>query len=314
MLFSIGESICKKLPVTYYYARILNDLILKPFGLDDTSKHFTLDLNSFQALKANNPELKQEDFYFVRKNPTSSTPLPYFTATNTLNYPIGTDAPLNNVFHFEITPLYVGTAQQLQLQVNGANTAFGGGFVSPLAFNFPPAGQAPTSNSNGGVTVSQSTALKFTLSDIIGSSGAAYGTIIDDMHPKLSIVSPTFHYFPPSISDQPSISYNFVDGGNLEGTGIVALLQRQFTNIIAFINTEYALGTESCGTFEGVDTQVTRLFGFQSTSKPTKFDFEEVPQFHSITDYLEFEHKAKSKEHSKLYHGLPTKKIKYECS
>jgi len=311
MLFSIGESICKKLPVTYYYARILNDLILKPFGLDDTSKHFTLDLHSFLALKANNPELKKEDFYFMRKNPTFGTPLPYFSATNTLNYPIGPDAPINNVYHFEMTPLYVGTAQQLQLQVNDANVVFGGGFIPPLAFNFPPAGQTPTSNSNGTVNVSQSSALQFTLSDVIGSSGAAYGSAIDDMYPKLSIVSPAFNYFPPSIDHpeiQASINYHFVDGGNLEGTGIAALLQRQFTNIIAFINTGYALGTESSATFEGVDGLVTRLFGFPPTSKPHKSDFEEIPQFNSVSDYLEFEHKSKSKDHSKLYDGVPTKK------
>lgn len=98
----------------------------------------------------------------------------------------------------------------------------------------------------------------FCLSDVIGSSGAAPGSVLYEIGcPSLF---PEFDYWPPRTAGAGSTAcYSFVDGGDLENTGIVPLLRRQYPVIIACVNTSTAMG--SPGAVDNIDTQIATLFG-----------------------------------------------------
>jgi hypothetical protein len=75
-------------------------------------------------------------------------------------------------------------------------------------------------------------------------------------------VFPEFSYWPlVNIGQEQACTYSFGDGGILENTGIVPLLRRQYKVIFAFVNTPYPVGCTDEGCYEGVDGQITRLFG-----------------------------------------------------
>ena len=178
---------------------------------------------------------------------------PYFIANATQVYPTGLID--NNIRrHFEYTPLYSGTSQLFTNDLPTGRT-FGGGYLSSFGFD----SHTPTSSKNP-TTVTTPDPI-FLLSDVIGSSGAAPGAELDKIG-LTDVGFPEFNYWPPDkIGQIPSYRYSFVDGGNLEDTGIVALLRRQYPYIIAFVNAELPIGSTSDGAVDGISGQVSRLFG-----------------------------------------------------
>lgn len=245
-LLLIGHELARDPPLNRLYARLLNALLLRPFGLDSTGTFFSLDPVAVAEILARNPALAAEKFYTARPN------RPYFIAGATQIYPLGKDQILR---HFEFTPLYAGTPQLFRGAGPGG-LDIGGGYVQSLAFGSstpsPP-------DVDGYVTVPTPEPL-FTLSDIMGSSGAAPGVLLDYFHRPEWF--PEFSHWPAvNVGRERATSYSFVDGGNLENTGIVPLLRRQYPIILAFVNSAAPLGSASGGCVDGVDGQISRLFG-----------------------------------------------------
>lgn len=250
---SIAGSIARGVPSNRLYARILNAIYCDPFAIDDVNRFFSLDAESVAALIANNPGLTDDDFYVVRDN------RPYLVAGATQIYP--TDKQLV-MRHFEYSPLYDGTEQ---LFPNGTpNGPFGGGFVQNFAMD-SSAPQKPDAQQL--VTVS-APLHRFTISDMMGSSGAAPGSILDNL--GLPSLFAEFHYWPPQSAgatpDPTTQKLSIVDGGDLENTGIVAMLRRQYPVIVCCVNTSTPMNPDwktnpTKGTYEGIDYQIAMLFG-----------------------------------------------------
>jgi hypothetical protein len=99
----------------------------------------------------------------------------------------------------------------------------------------------------------------FRLSDVIGSSGAAPGSFLDQL--GVPVLFPEFYTWPLGAgATPPAVCSSIVDGGDLENTGIVALLRRQYPLIVAFVNSEVVFG--QTGTYPlGIDPCVSALFG-----------------------------------------------------
>ena len=262
-----------KLPFDKIWARILNDLILAPFALDDKSTYFSLDLATVNQIVANNPGLAQTNFYTLRDNQ------PYIFAGGTQIYPSAAASPRGDLVrslpparsraargavgltgqilrHFEYSPAYVGTSQLFSgAGCGGAD--FGGGFLQSFGFDSP----APTSAPQQNLAQVTTPAFQFLLSDVIGSSSAAIAGFLDEY--GLDAVFPEFSYWPlVDIGQEEACTYSFGDGGILENTGIVSLLRRQYKVIFAFVNSPYPVGSTEDGCYKGVDGQITRLFGF----------------------------------------------------
>lgn len=260
-------------PFDKIWARILNDLILAPFALDDTSTYFSLDLATVNQIVANNPGLAQTNFYTLRDNQ------PYVFAGGTQIYPSAATLPRGDLVralpparskaargavgltgqffrHFEYSPAYVGTSQLFSgAGCGGAD--FGGGFLQTFGFDSP----APTSPPQQNVAQVTTPSFQFLLSDAIGSSSAAIAAYLDEY--GLDAVFPEFSYWPMvKIGQEEACTYSFGDGGVLENTGIVSLLRRQYKVIFAFVNSPYPIGSSEDGCYKGVDGQITRLFGF----------------------------------------------------
>jgi len=201
--------------------------------------------------------------------------------------------------------MYVGTPQKFTLLVNNKQLPFGGGFIQPCAFNLPTTGRSLDSNDQ--IEVDNEEKIKFTLSDMMGSSGCAYGEFVNNYINIFSSFSPKFTYFdpnPPQNEANPATDYTFVDGGCLENTGIVPLLQRQYKTIFAFINSPIAFTKIGypCG---GMDSQVSRLFGVteKTRNEPESPLSRPLNKSHNVNDVPQFEHE----EQYSSYRGLVEK-------
>lgn len=255
---ALAGSIVSGVPSNRWYARILNSVYCQPFGIDDEDHFFALDDATVAAIVANNtPGLDAGDFYVARAN------RPYMVAGATQIYPTEKNLVMR---HFEYSPLYAGTEQ---LFPNGAPTGpFGGGFVQAFAMD----SSAPQKPAAGGLITADAPLHRFTISDLMGSSGAAPGSVLDKLgRPSLFA---EFHYWPPqsagAVPDPTTQKMSIVDGGDLENTGIVAMLRRQYPVIVCCINTstpmdpDWQTNTKDKGTYQGIDAQIAALFGFPS--------------------------------------------------
>jgi hypothetical protein len=267
---SIAGSLLSGVPSNRLYARILNSVYCGPFDIDDVNKFFSLDAASVAAVIANNsPGLTVDDFYVVRPN------RPYLVAGATQIFP--TDEHLV-MRHFEYSPLYDGTEQLFPAGSLPNGYSFGGGFLQTFAMD-SSAPQKP--NAQGLITV-DAPLHRFTISDMMGSSGAAPGSILDKL--GLPSLFAEFHYWPPQnagATPDPTVQkLSIVDGGDLENTGIVAMLRRQYPVVICCVNTSTPLNPDwktnpTKGTYEGVDAQISGLFGFMASTTTASREIRE---------------------------------------
>ncbi|HET7437361.1 MAG TPA: hypothetical protein VFN10_21830 [Thermoanaerobaculia bacterium] len=247
-------------PSNRLYARMLNALLVNPFNVSDLDRFFALDPDSIATLLQNNPGLTANDFYFMRPR------RPYLVCGATQIYPVDHDLEMR---HFEYSPLYDGTPHFFP---SGTPTGpFGGGYMENFAFD---SSNPQTPDAQGLITV-DAPLHRFTISDMMGSSGAAPGSVLDSLgFPSLFA---EFHYWPPrsagAVPDPTTQKMSIVDGGDLENTGIVAMLQRRYPVIVACINTSTPMNPNwdrnnpsdhAAGTYEGIDFQVAGLFGHQT--------------------------------------------------
>lgn len=243
------------LPFNRIYSRVLNSILLGPFNLNSTYTFFSLDEAAIQNILKNNPNLTQSNFYPVRPD------RPYFIAGATQIYPTDENEVMR---HFEYTPLYVGTPQLFSGEgQDGAD--IGGGFVQSFAFD----SATPTVVPNATNLVRVPTPSEyFLLSDMMGSSGAAPASVLDCI--SLANLFPEFQYWPAvNLGDEAAVTYSFADGGDFENTGIVSLLGRQYRAIIAFVNTSLPIGSPDDQCYNGIDGQISRLFGLMPPCDPS---------------------------------------------
>lgn len=195
---------------------------------------------------------------------------PFFIANGSLATNLG---PYQRLWQFEYTQQYVGTpqsiipaimalrhmpaAQQTRLPVltQSAAPVAGGGWVDVAGFD----STSPRIGGRQATVTPPSSDWTFRLSDVIGSSGAAPGSYLDVL--DFPVLFPEFYTWPLGAGATPAaVCTSIVDGGDLENTGIVALLRRQYPLILAFVNSEVVFG--QTGTYPlGIDPCVSALFG-----------------------------------------------------
>ena len=249
------------IPVDKLYSRLLNSAFLLPYNLADTSTLFTLNQASAQAIRARNPDLAGR-FYMPRAG------RPFLIVGGTQIYqpnqpqqtPVA-EIGAQQVFRsIEYTPLYSG-APQLVEQGPPTNLPYGGGYVESFAFDTP----APTSRSGDIARVPQGQ-YPFLLSDMMGSSSASVAAIVaQKLPPPFSGLDPfpSFDYWPITrVGEVSAMEYDFGDGGILEDTGVIPLLRRGYRTIFAFVNSSVPINSTSPICVEGIDGQISRLFGF----------------------------------------------------
>lgn len=246
-----------KVPWNKLWSRMLNAFLLDEFLIGDDNTFFTLNSTTLNNLLSQNPSLTASNFYLMRSN------RPFYIGGGTQNYPLGANLTMR---HMEYTAMYAGTPQQCgAIGPNGQH--YGYGYVDNVLMDTLNPKTAGSSAASGSLNVSPRTnkTMPFLLSDQMGSSSSAPGSYLDIF--KTPGWFPQFNYWSPAYTgkETPQL-YSFTDGGDLENTGIIPLLRRQYKMIIACINTSLPLmapGYTDSNYVNGIDAQISRLFGQQ---------------------------------------------------
>ena len=238
------------------YSRAIGETFLEPADVGSRKRFFTMNDQSISAIIKRNRNMRNEDFYTVQSG------RPYLIACATLlrqNNP----PPRPKKIHFEFTPLYVG-AHVRHLEAGSRGQEIGGGYVEPFGFD----SDAPEKESSTGVLTVRlgRTKHRLTLSDVVGTSGAAPAEILDKI--GLDFLGfPEFKHWPVNNATAARAKeYEFGDGGHLENLGIMPLLKRQVKRIVVFINTKSRL--QVTGNSVKINSAIPPLFG--KGNDPTK--------------------------------------------
>ncbi len=263
-----GKEANKKFPSQRLFAGIFQNIMLKPFGLDNPDMLFTYDTNTANEIINLNKKLTKDNFYYMRDN------RPFFIDNTTIYDTLGGK---NKMHQFECTSLYYGTAQKIvDTHKHSKDTVYiGGGYSDLIGFN----SKAPLSISDNKAVIKLPT-YTFTLFDMMANCGAAPGSIFDRF--GVYNLLPEYEYWPViEESKYKSKLYSFVDGGDLEDLSLVALLRRGFKKIIVFDNSSYPLGSDSKGCYQGVNYNIARLFGHKPPLSPFNLNNQDIQIFDS---------------------------------
>lgn len=228
------------------YSRALGDVFLRPAGLDPDRRLFTQSVESRAAILARNRALAESDFHVARVG------RPFLIVTGTLLRPSNDDSALRR-FRFEMTPLYAGVREFFPT-AGSNNRPIGGGFVEACGFDSDSPDGLPAA---GIVDVRLGARHRFTLSDVVGTTGAAPAWALAKM--RLGILGfPEYKYWSPRVPSADDKEYEFGDGGNLENLGVMPLLARKVSRLVVFVNTNHTLVT---GRLDEVSDSLPPLFG-----------------------------------------------------
>src|SRR5262245_25812588 len=248
------------------WCRAVGALVLEPFGIGTITgrgapaTYFTASPHWLEtAILPQNPGLASADFDVVQKPGR-----PQLVTNSTLFFPPGVHLrrpapgdPALEPYPIEASSMHVGAPFPF-------SRGMGGGFVDPFGFGGAAPAEPPARNRVELATPAE----RFSLSDIAGASSSAFvGPLIDTFgttHPWLQDIDPTYSYWPVVTSDHVEARRYYVgDGGNLENTGIMALLRRGVTRILAFVHAETPLSWDPLAKQVVVDGQIPPLFGLQ---------------------------------------------------
>ncbi len=148
-----------------------------------------------------------------------------------------------------MTPLYVGTSTLHQGAGSDGQYDIGGGYVEPHMFDADSPSRT-FQDDRVRVRLGRERHM-FTLSDMIGTSGAAPAEYADRY--LLEVGFPEFKYWCPNNPGRAK-EYDFGDGGILENLGIMPLLKRGVKRLIVFVNCESNLFRKE------IPSSITALF------------------------------------------------------
>ncbi len=210
------------------FSQMIGGVFLKPFNIGSESKFFSLDTRTVLQILDQNLGMLETDFYTVNRNRYR----PFLIAGGTIL------RPGFKRFHFEMTPLYVGTYSYHENEGSDGKLPIGGGYVAPHIFD----SDSPQNADHNGLLRVRLGRQKhmFTLSDVLGTTGSAPAEYVERL--GLEIGFPEFKYWSPrDAEERKAKEYDFGDGGILENLGIMPLLRRKVTRIIAFANSRSKL-------------------------------------------------------------------------
>lgn len=232
---------------------------LEPFGLNSMS-FMAADAAAVKRIRAANPQLGNSPFL----TPQPGKPRA-FVMSGALLAPLGYKASSSNVVSFQVSPDFTGSPFRPDggpvsyVSTHGDtgpldDVVVGGGFVETFAFGGPP--PFKVSNETEGLTAQiTDPTLPFTLADAVGISSAAFAGHVTNLRsigrlspatavPKVNIwpVQPFAAPDESEPADKPAMrTYTMGDGGNVENTGLLAMLQRRVPRVAWWINTDTAL-------------------------------------------------------------------------
>ncbi len=209
------------------YSRAIGKVFLDHFNLNSRKKLFANSSNQVKDILERNNKLSANDFYTVRPH------RPFLITTGALLRPGLHD------YVFEMTPWYSGIyAFYPKGKTN--STDIGGGYIESFACD---SGSPDTITEQTANVRIGSKKHRFTLSDVLGTTGAAPSEVLHNIGLK-DIGFPEFKHW-SARNGKKAKEYEIGDGGNIENLGILPLIQRDVKKIIVFVNTKKPLSVDN---------------------------------------------------------------------
>ena len=226
-------------------------------------------------IKRNGSKLTANDFLL------SDTQKPYLIASTSIALPDRIRPAQKFASMVEMTPLYTGSPAYRKGSFLSAPT--GGGFVESFAYDSRIKAPIPEKDALDAQVYLPMRSLgayraspRFSLSDVMASSGAAPAVVLQYVPLFSRIGFPRFiHWSPTRVLDKrQSKNFNHADGGAIDNLGVIPLLRRQVHNIIVFANLELAVDTAHPEQPPAFPTEIDRLFKVKDK------------QWHGLFNYL----------------------------
>lgn len=293
----IGRHFLGCCPLDEIQQRIVGELYLKDFGLESMDAFMAGSEADRQRITSQNEHLKAAQFLVPRTNRPRT-----FVMNGVLLAPFGYEADGNSAVSLQISPDYTGCPfypddSTLTYKHAGPlsrcsccqkNMLIGGGLVETFAFN----GAAPKAGdqSGGRVEVSAPKGIPMSLCQAAGISSDEAGSLLQLSAIAGRYVTPSIHYWPVTSEEfpaaQPAAWFNASDGGNLENSGLLALLQRGAKKVIMVassyrgLNPDYDISAATVESFDPVQACVTEdlfdKFGYGYDTKNNYYSHNQV--------------------------------------
>ncbi|MCW1916238.1 patatin-like phospholipase family protein [Luteolibacter sp. GHJ8] len=260
------------------YAQMVNRSFLPAYELGGHEHFFAFDAPSVAKYAARsrskysrkNPEgehVSNGDFYYVEKS------RPYLIVCGGIKERVRMPFRDMPVMPFEMTPCYTGVPSFYRGSLPFEESV-GGGYVD--SFGYTSTGPILRANDGkGNLEVSSrlgswtwllhpSTSPRFALSDMMAISSAA-PTVLETVG-AFSWSFPDYSHWPAGDPQKKHTgSYLHTDGGATDNLGVAALVSRDVTKIVAFVNTPHQYKTwEEDSDWSCMD-DIARLFGESPT-------------------------------------------------
>lgn len=238
------------------YGRAVGDVFLGRLGLNDQRRRFSAGFCSAAYLESHGdlstgPRDRPEKLDMaarIRQHfylPRADRPFLIANATLLAKGRLARHSGDRLVHPVEITPLYAGI-RPIPDRDDCWSFQFGGGYVESMGFGEKVFNVPRCKDAHGEVELRRGTIKqRFTLSDVMGVSGAAPVETLARSLPEAfrsnQIGFPSYNYTPVGSSAWQERSYVFGDGEHLDNLAVTALLARQVQNILAFVNTDRPL-------------------------------------------------------------------------
>ncbi|WAH64767.1 hypothetical protein [Xanthomonas hortorum] len=240
---------------------VIGKLVLKDFGLwnpDATGvdpRYFTGTTQYLaEGPLLRNPQLSSDNFYTIR----DGRPLPIFNTSVFIN-----DSVTSDLVPFEANWLLGVRGVFNQPEQLGV---MGGGLIESFAMGSDYIADAGAD----GVTTSVPPRV-FSLNDIAGCSSMAPAQDFEEKFPEINGLVPRYPYWPvDGRESQPTLSYRFADGGNLENLGIMPLLARGLVRLLVFVNSDQGVNIDPESGETVVADDLPPLFGLQPFCEKTR--------------------------------------------
>jgi len=205
------------------YSRAIGKVFLDHFNLNSRKKLFANSLTHVKDILARNNKLSANDFYTVRPN------RPFLITTGAL-LRWGT-----HDYIFEMTPWYSGI-YTFYPKKKIYSTDIGGGYIESFACDSDSPDEITDQTAKVRIGSKKH---RFTLSDILGTTGAAPSEVLHNIGLR-DIGFPEFKHW-SARNAKKAKEYEIGDGGNIENLGIIPLIIRDVKRIIVFVNTKKPL-------------------------------------------------------------------------
>ncbi len=274
------------------YSDALGRMFLEPFGLNDRDRPFTFHQEALRAILTANPSdsgqnptgLTKHDFYCVTQR------RPYPVILGTLPAPADGSQGAHALFPIEATPIYTGVRDfevvRGVLRTEPSRVPIGGGYIESFAYDsYEPGGIGP----DGYARVRLKGKLerghlrfnrryRFTLSDVIGMSGAAPAVFFEQASVPLTRLFPGYRHWSVAresvVADeelyQDALELLHGDGGDVDNMALSTLLARRVENILVLMNPDQPFNQKGspapCRRVDGDDLKDDVVAYFRDTT------------------------------------------------